>query len=76
MPTPQLRQMTRALVKAAAERDRQACGAVVHHRGGDLQGCVGNLFGEDVVSVPVENAGRTIHGVPQDPRAKRAHHTL
>jgi hypothetical protein len=69
-PSPaQSRQMTRALIETAAESDRQACSAVVHHRGGDLQGCVGNLFGEDVVIFSVENAGRTIHGVPQHPRA-------
>lgn len=60
--------MTRALVEAAAERDRQASGPVFHHRGGKLQGCVGNLFGEDVVIFHVENAGRTLHGVPPTER--------
>ena len=49
--------MTRAFIEAAAERDRQACGAVAHHRGGDLQGRVGNLFAEDGMILHVEDTG-------------------
>ena len=64
--------MTRALVEAAAERDRQASGAVFHHRGGNLQGCVGNLFGEDVVIFTSRMLAELFMASPPD----GAHHIL